>query len=106
VHYSKLPFGEVHEITTYDKNTRRREVATIVRHSNFSDNIKKIDNKKKKNIYKTLVFDSDKSEWYVVEKIKYQKSKVVLWETKFNKEHNMYFTTKITTTFNLTANWR
>lgn len=93
-------YGKFNEIITYDKKVKNREVATIITtyyKDGLTDTIK-VDNKKK--LYKTLVFNSDKNEWYVKEKTKYHGRKMVVWKTFYHDYHKMYFTTKTTTEYN------
>jgi len=95
----KHSYGKLNEIIIYYKKTNNREVATIITY--FKDGIMdtvKVDNKKK--LYKTLVFNSDKNEWFVNEKTKYHSRKKVFWKTFYHDYHKTYFTTKITTAYN------
>ena len=93
-------YGKFNEVVTYNKKTKSREVATRITtyyKNGLTDTIK-VDNKKK--LYKTLVLNSDKKEWYVKEKTKYQGRKKVVWKTFYHDYHKMYFTTKTTTEYN------
>lgn len=93
-------YGKFNEVVTYDKKTKRRVVSTrIITYykDGLTDTIR-VDNKKK--LYKTLVFNSDKNEWYVKEKTKYHGRKMVVWKTFYHDYHKIYFTTKTTTEYN------
>jgi hypothetical protein len=93
-------YGKFNEVVTYDKKTKSREVAikiTTYYKDGLTDTIR-VDNKKK--LYKTLVLNSDKNEWYIKEKTKYQGRKMVVWRTFYHDYHKMYFTTKTTTEYN------
>lgn len=95
-------YGKFNEIITYEKKTINHEIATLITthyENGLTDTIK-IDNNKKRN--KTFVFNSDKNEWFVKEKIKSNKRnrKRVIWETFYHAYHKMYFTTKTTIVYN------
>ena len=47
----------------------------------------------KRRIYKSLVYNHDKKEWFVKEKIKLGNKKKVVWDTFYHDYHKMYFTT-------------
>ncbi len=95
-------YGQYNEIIIYDKKTKNREIATKIT-TYFKDGLTdtvRVDNNKKKKLYKTLIFNSDKNEWFVSEKTKYYNRKKVFWETFYHDFHKMYFTTKTTTIYN------
>ncbi len=90
--------GKFNEIITYDKKTKNREVATIICYNYGLNDTVRIDNMKK--LYKTLVLNPHKNEWFVKEKTKYYRRKKVLWETFYHTYHKMYFTTRTSTEYN------
>lgn len=86
----------------YEETSKNRDIATMITtyfKNGLTDTVK-IENYKKRNIYKTLIFNKDRKEWFVKEKIKSKKNKRVVWETFYHDYHKTYFTTKTTTTFN------
>lgn len=97
-------YSKSKEIILYDVKTRNREVATVITMSYLNGPIDtvKIDYNKKRRVYKTLVYNHDKNEWFVKEKIKSGNKKKIIWDTFYHDYHKMYFTTK--TTINLDEN--
>jgi hypothetical protein len=96
----RYSYGKFNEVITYEKKTKNHEIAIIITtyyENGLTDTIK-IDNNKKRN--KTFVFNSDKNEWFVKEKVKSKKRKIIIKETFYHDYHKMYFTTKITTIYN------
>ena len=95
-------YSPYQEIRTYDRKTKTRENFTIVTtyfEGGLGDTVR-VNNDYKKKLYKSLVFNSDKNEWYVIRKRKYYNRKIVYWETFYHDYHKMYFTTKTTIKYN------
>jgi hypothetical protein len=95
-------YGKFNQIITYDTKTENREVATVITtyfQNGLTDTVR-IDNNKKSRIYKTLVYNQDKKEWFEKEKTQLKKRKRILWETFYHDYHKMYFTTKTTINYN------
>ncbi len=95
-------YEKLNEIILFDTKTKNQEIATVITtyfQNGLTDTVR-IDNNMKRKVFKTLVYNQDKKEWFEKEKTQLKKSKRVVWETLYHDYHKMYFTTKTTTTYN------
>jgi len=86
----------------YEESNKNRVVATMITtyfKNGLTDTVK-IEDDRKRNIFKTLVYNHDKNEWFVKERTKSKKNKRVVWETFYHDYHKMYFTTRTATNYN------
>jgi len=95
-------YGKFNQIIIYDTKTENREIATVITtyfQNGLTDTIR-IDNNSKTKVFKNLVYNQDKKEWFEKEKTQLKRSKRIEWETFYHDYHKLYFTTKTTIRYN------
>lgn len=90
------------QIIIYKKKTKNREIATVITtycQNCIIDTIR-IDNIQRTKVSKKMVYNHDKNEWYIKEKIKRKRGKRIEWETFYHDYHGKYFTERTTIKYN------